>query len=63
VSVPCLPPHSQPSALPLTNPTDFGTVYSVERIAELAATAKARGMRVHIDGVLLECLSPALAAI
>ena len=42
--------HSQPSALSLTNPTDYGTVYSVERVAELAATAKARGMRVHIDG-------------
>jgi threonine aldolase len=42
--------HSQPSALSLTNPTDYGTVYPVERIADLAAMAKARGMRVHIDG-------------
>lgn len=44
------PHHSQPSALSLTNPTDFGTVYSVEQVRELAATAKERGMRVHIDG-------------
>lgn len=44
------PHHSQPSALSLTNPTDFGTVYSVDRVRELAGAARARGLRVHIDG-------------
>jgi threonine aldolase len=44
------PHHSQPSALSLTNPTDFGTVYSVDRVRELAATARDRGLRVHMDG-------------
>jgi threonine aldolase len=44
------PHHSQPSALSLTNPTDFGTVYSVDRVRELAATARSRGLRVHMDG-------------
>lgn len=47
------PHHSQPSALSLTNPTDFGTVYSVERVGELAALARDRGLRVHIDGARL----------
>ena len=44
------PHHSQPSALSITNPTDYGTVYSVERVRELAGAARARGLRVHIDG-------------
>jgi threonine aldolase len=47
------PHHSQPSALSLTNPTDYGTVYSVERVRELAGAAHARGLRVHIDGARL----------
>jgi len=44
------PHHSQPSALSMTNPTDYGTVYSVERVRELAGLARARGLRVHMDG-------------
>ncbi len=44
------PHHSQPSALSMTNPTDYGTVYSVERVRDLAGAARARGLRVHIDG-------------
>ncbi len=44
------PHHSQPSALSMTNPTDFGTVYSVERVRELAGLARDRGLRVHMDG-------------
>jgi threonine aldolase len=44
------PHHSQPSVLSLTSPTDFGAVYPVARVAELAAIAKERGLRVHLDG-------------
>jgi threonine aldolase len=44
------PHHSQPAALSFTQPTDMGTVYPVERIAELSAIARERGLRVHLDG-------------
>jgi threonine aldolase len=44
------PHHSQPAVLSLTSPTDLGAVYPVERVALLAATAKERGLRVHLDG-------------
>lgn len=42
--------QSQPSVLSLTQPTDYGTVYPVAEIAELAGIARERGMRVHVDG-------------
>jgi len=44
------PHHSQPAVLSLTSPTDLGAVYPVARVAELAAIAKERGLRVHLDG-------------
>ena len=34
------PHHSQPAVLSLTSPTDFGAVYPVPRVAELAAIAR-----------------------
>ncbi len=59
------PHHSQPAVLSFTQPTDMGTVYPVDEIADLSAIAHARGLRVHLDGarfanalVTLEC-SPA----
>ena len=42
--------QSQPSVLSFTQPTDFGTVYPVDEIAELASVAREHGMKVHIDG-------------
>lgn len=42
--------HSQPKVLSLTEPTDFGTLYTVAQIAELARLAHARGLAVHVDG-------------
>lgn len=42
--------HSQPAVLSLTNPTDFGTVYSPRHVASLAAVANERSLRVHMDG-------------
>lgn len=44
------PHHSQPSVLSLTNPSDFGTVYTPEQIRELTELAGARGLRAHLDG-------------
>jgi threonine aldolase len=42
--------QSQPSVLSFTQPTDFGTVYPVDEIADLAAIAREHGMRTHLDG-------------
>ena len=43
--------HSvQPTCLSLTNVTEAGTVYTAAEITELASTAKARGLNVHLDG-------------
>jgi threonine aldolase len=44
------PHHSQPSVLSLTLPSDYGTLYTPAQVAELAALASSRGLRVHIDG-------------
>jgi threonine aldolase len=44
------PHHSQPRVLSLTEPTDMGTVYSVDEITALASIAHDRGLRVHVDG-------------
>jgi threonine aldolase len=43
--------HEQrPSVLSLSQATELGTVYSVAEVAALAATARERHMRVHMDG-------------
>ena len=47
------PHHSQPAVLSLTQPTEMGTIYTVDEIAALADIAHARGLRVHIDGARL----------
>lgn len=44
------PHHSQPSALSLTQATDMGTIYPLAEVVALAEIARARGLRVHIDG-------------
>jgi threonine aldolase len=44
------PHHSQPAALSFTQPTDMGTIYQPDEIAELSAIARGRGLRVHLDG-------------
>lgn len=44
------PHHSQPAVLSLTCPTDLGTVYAPDEICSLTATARDRGMRIHLDG-------------
>jgi threonine aldolase len=40
----------QVSALSLTQATELGRVYTPDEVAALAAAAKARGWRVHMDG-------------
>jgi threonine aldolase len=59
------PHHSQPRVLSLTQATDMGTIYSTGEIKDLAAIARERELRVHVDGarvanaiVALDC-SPA----
>jgi len=44
------PHHSQPAVLSLTQPTDMGTIYTVDEVSALADIAHGRGLRVHIDG-------------
>lgn len=39
-----------PGVLTLSNPTEFGTVYSPAHTAALVALARAHGYRVHVDG-------------
>jgi len=40
----------QPAALSLTQATELGTVYRPAEVAQLAAAAHARGLKVHVDG-------------
>ena len=44
------PTRVQPFALNITQPTDFGTLYSPAEIAELAQVAHRHGLKVHMDG-------------
>jgi len=47
------PHESQPAVLSLTSPTDRGAVYSMDEVAALSAVARARGLKVHLDGARL----------
>lgn len=42
--------RGQPAAVSLTQASDLGTVYSLDETRAVAAAAKARGLRVHMDG-------------
>lgn len=44
------PTRVQPFALNLTQPTDFGTLYSPTEVAALCDVAHRHGLRVHMDG-------------
>ena len=44
------PHESQPSVLSLTLPSDRGTVYQPDQVAELIAIAREYGLRAHVDG-------------
>lgn len=40
----------QPHAISITQATEYGRVYTPAEIGEIAALAKARGLRLHMDG-------------
>ena len=40
----------KPAAVSITQATELGTVYALDEIAAMAALAKARGMKLHMDG-------------
>jgi threonine aldolase len=42
-----------PAALSLTNATEYGTVYSLDRLQRLVGAAKSHGLGVHLDGARL----------
>jgi len=45
--------HVRPSAVSVTQATELGTVYSLEELAALTATARQHGLAVHMDGARL----------
>jgi threonine aldolase len=42
--------RGQPSAVSLTQATDLGAVYTLDEIRAIAEVAKARGLKLHMDG-------------
>ena len=42
--------RGQPSAVSLTQATDLGAVYTLDQIGAVAEVAKARGLKLHMDG-------------
>jgi threonine aldolase len=47
-------PHLQSAAaLSITQSTEYGTVYAADEFAALCGIAKARGLRLHVDGARL----------
>jgi threonine aldolase len=54
--------QAQPSCLSLSQPTELGTLYSLEEIAELARLAHKAGLIVHMDGARLANAAVALGA-
>jgi threonine aldolase len=45
--------RQSPSALSLTNATEYGTLYTVDEVRGLTGRAKAKGLAVHFDGARL----------
>ncbi len=45
--------YSQPRVLSLTQPTELGTVYSIDELKSLISIAKEHGLLIHIDGARL----------
>ena len=45
--------HVQPRVVSVSQPTELGTVYTVEELSSLAAFAHGRGMLLHVDGARL----------
>ncbi len=45
--------YSQPKAISITQPTELGTVYSIEEIKKIKDVAKQHGLYLHVDGARL----------
>lgn len=45
--------HVQPSAISISQATEYGTVYSPDEVAAIAAFAREHGLRLHMDGARL----------
>jgi threonine aldolase len=50
----------QPRVVSITQPSELGTVYGLEEVRALAATAHERGMLLHVDGARLANAAAAL---
>lgn len=49
-----------PVAITLTQPTEAGTLYSMEELQTLVELAKAKGLGVHVDGARIGCAMAAM---
>jgi threonine aldolase len=47
------PHHSQPRVVTLSQPTEYGTVYSIDELRALAAFTRHNGLILHMDGARL----------
>lgn len=52
--------HSQPKVISITQPTELGTVYTIEEIKALSKLAKSYDMYLHVDGARLANAAVAL---
>jgi threonine aldolase len=53
---------AKPVALTLTQPTELGTVYTLEELRNLVEVAHAHGLGVHVDGARIGCAAATLGA-
>ena len=47
--------HPRPGVITISNPTEFGQVYSPDETSALCSTAHRLGYRVHVDGARFGC--------
>ncbi len=47
--------RARPGVLTISNPTEFGEVYTPEQVAAICETAHELGYRVHVDGARFSC--------
>ena len=45
--------YPKPSVVSITQPTEVGTLYSIDELATIGKTAKELGLAVHMDGAAL----------
>lgn len=52
--------HAQPGIVSITQPTEMGTLYSVEEIKKLAEFVHGHGLKLHMDGARISNATAAL---